>query len=112
MTAGHRHLIKKAYSDINQRSTTANEILQNALLGISEPTANIGSGPLGNKLKMVARTIAARESLGMKRQVFFVGIGGFDNHHNLLADHPPLLSEINTAMSAFYSAAEEPTSYR
>lgn len=43
----------------------------------------------------------------MKRQVFFVGIGGFDTRSKLLSLHPSLLAEINTAISLFYAATEE-----
>ncbi len=38
---------------------------------------------------MVARLIsAARRRLGVKRQVFFVSMGGFDMHDNLMTHHP------------------------
>src|SRR5690606_16947896 len=35
---------------------------------------------LGNGLKMVTQLISARAALGVKRQVFFVGMGDFDTH--------------------------------
>jgi uncharacterized protein (DUF1501 family) len=34
--------------------------------------------------------------------VFFVSIGGFDNHDNLIAQHTPLLQRVAAAMRAFY----------
>jgi uncharacterized protein (DUF1501 family) len=40
------------------------------------PTNN----PLAAQLHAVAATIAARTALGTKRQIFFVSLGGFDNH--------------------------------
>ena len=43
----------------------------------------------------------------MHRQVFFVSLGGFDNHNLLMQDHPALLQRINDAMSAFYAATVE-----
>lgn len=107
ITAGQSHLIKKAYVDITRRSILANEILTSALSAAPDITTPFAAGPLSAQLNLVAKMIAARESLGMKRQVFFVGLGGFDVHNNLLQDHPPLLSEINSALSSFYAATEE-----
>ncbi len=57
---------------------------------------------LGSQLKMVARLIAARASLGTKRQVYFVSMGGFDNHDNLLGSHVTNLTRVSEAMTAFY----------
>jgi uncharacterized protein (DUF1501 family) len=107
ITAGHSHLIKRAHTDITRRSIAANEILTSALSTVGEISTPFQSGSLSAQLRMVAQMIAARDALGLKRQVFFVGLGGFDTHNNLNNDHPPLLTEINSAMSAFYSATEE-----
>jgi uncharacterized protein (DUF1501 family) len=57
------------------------------------------NGQLGG----VARMIAARKQLGAKRQVFFVGVGGFDNHDSL-GNHPPLLKGLDAAFKNFYDA--------
>jgi len=50
---------------------------------------------------MVARVIAARDALQAKRQVFFVSMGGFDNHDGILTDHPALLSKVAESLAAF-----------
>ena len=55
------------------------------------------------QFQMVARLIAAREVLGHKRQIFFVSLGGFDNHDSL-AEHPDRLRIIADGMAAFYQA--------
>jgi uncharacterized protein (DUF1501 family) len=62
------------------------------------PTTPTG---LSAQLNIVARMIAARQTLGAKRQVFFVGMGGFDLHDNLLETHPILLTQVADAMAAF-----------
>jgi uncharacterized protein (DUF1501 family) len=58
-----------------------------------------------DQFRMVARLIAAREVLGHKRQMFFVSLGGFDNHDSL-AEHPGRLRIVSDAMAAFYKATE------
>ncbi len=55
------------------------------------------------QFQMVARLIAAREVLGHKRQIFFVSLGGFDDHDSL-ADHPDRLKIVADGMAAFYQA--------
>lgn len=62
---------------------------------------------LGRQLQQVARIIAARSSLGLKRQIFSCSIGGFDTHNNQLATHVTLLTQLSQAMSAFYAATVE-----
>lgn len=64
-------------------------------------------GNLGSQLRSVAETIAVRNELGVSRQVFFVGTGGFDTHSEQAQDLPALLAELDATVSAFYQATEE-----
>ena len=70
------------------------------------PASGFSLFPSGNsladQLKMVARMISVSSELGAKRQVFFVSIGGFDLHDNLVARHPGLIGKVADAMRAFY----------
>ena len=80
---------------------------------------------LGKQLRSVAMTIAARQNLGAKRQVFFVSLGGFDTHSDqfdvaggstspgpndapiLFGKHAELLTQLDAALKAFYDATVE-----
>lgn len=64
-------------------------------------------GWLSAQLRAVANTIEIRQQLGVSRQVFFVGFGGFDTHSAQATDLPRLLAEIDSSVGAFYSATEE-----
>ena len=55
----------------------------------------------------MARLIGARSALGAQRQVYFVSIGGFDLHDNLMAQHPGLLGTVANAMASFDAALGE-----
>jgi len=59
---------------------------------------------LSAQLKMVARMIEQQTTFGMKRQVFMVGMGGFDLHDFLPTQHPALLQKLSTAMKEFDDA--------
>ncbi len=70
---------------------------------------------LAAELRSVANMIAARDSLGVKRQIFFVSIGGFDTHGDQFKDsnntttpilsgaHSDLLKQVDQALTWFYN---------
>jgi uncharacterized protein (DUF1501 family) len=89
------------HARVMQRSIDADATLRAAL---GAPPANFPATNLGKQLAMVARMIAARDQLAVKRQVFFVSLGGFDNHDSLAAKHPGLLTQVADALAAFDAA--------
>jgi uncharacterized protein (DUF1501 family) len=55
---------------------------------------------------MVARMIRGRDALGVKRQVFFVSMGGFDLHDDLDTRQGDLMQRLSDAMTAFQQQME------
>jgi uncharacterized protein (DUF1501 family) len=103
------HPLERTYSDGFKRTVSNYEQVITALEGATNFDAIFGADGaipdyLTRQLKMVARLISARDTLQMQRQIFFVGIGGFDNHDTQLADHPPLIAAIANGLSKFYQA--------
>lgn len=94
----------------------ANGILSSAIQGAQQINAAIGSVPdlsgqfpqtyLGQQLAQVARVISARGALGMTRQIFFVGVGGFDTHSDQIASQQNLMAELDAGVTAFYNATQ------
>lgn len=73
------------------------------LLMYDDPlTGGRGYNPLAHQLQMVSRVIQSRQTLGMKRQVFFVGLNGFDTHADQNASHARLMAQLDHALSYFY----------
>ena len=108
VTAPRSHLFESEHTRIMTRSIDADVQLTTALAGTTPLATVFPSGnTLAGQLNMVARMIAARSSLGAKRQVFFVSIGGFDTHDNLLQDHPALMGQVGPALTAFQAAMTE-----
>lgn len=62
---------------------------------------------LAQQLKTVASLIKARDKLGVKRQIFFVKLKGFDTHTDLLDRHSTLMHLLDDALGSFYEATEE-----
>jgi uncharacterized protein (DUF1501 family) len=89
---------------------------------ITPPTApgTTFSSGLSSQLKMIARLIeagsraAASGGFGMKRQIFFCQVGGYDLHTNqtsaattLTGSHANLLAELSQCMYAFQRGMEQ-----
>jgi uncharacterized protein (DUF1501 family) len=106
-------VLENEYNRVTQRSITAEATVTGGISGTAAaattstgdfaPFAGIpNNNSLASQLKMVARLIAARNSLGTKRQVFFVSLGGFDLHDNLRLGHVTNMTRVSQAMTAFY----------
>jgi uncharacterized protein (DUF1501 family) len=108
VTAPSTHWMEAEYNRIAARSIAAELVVRNALpatLPFSTPFDATSS--LHRQLQMVARLIAGRGTLGARRQVFFVSLGGFDLHDFLTTQHPPLLRQVSSGLAAFHAALTE-----
>jgi uncharacterized protein (DUF1501 family) len=62
---------------------------------------------IGAQLQQVAEIIQVQAALGMRRQIFFCSLGGFDTHFNELNTHNTLYPQLSPALAAFYEATQE-----
>lgn len=69
--------------------------------------ATFPSTRLGQQLQAVAQSINIRDRLQTNRQVFMVGIGGFDSHSNQAGTLQRKLTQIDEAIMAFYTTIED-----
>ena len=102
-------LIKATSDTTNQALTTKAALNVNPTLATTFPNTS-----LGRQLFQAAKLIRLRDSLGtgMKRQIFFCALGGFDTHTNETSATPDspnqagnqgnLLTQVSQAMRAFY----------
>jgi uncharacterized protein (DUF1501 family) len=112
MQRGSTQLFEDDHATIARHAISSQAVISDALAdpGIDprwfdELDKAIGEvNPLAAQLKIVAKLIAARNKLGLKRQVFFVSLGGFDHHDFLIKRHEPLLKAVSDGMTAFYAA--------
>jgi uncharacterized protein (DUF1501 family) len=62
---------------------------------------------LALQLQAVARMIKAGPALGLKRQVFYVSLGGFDTHDAQMLRHAELLAQLNHGMAYFQNVLNQ-----
>ena len=107
------HTLENEYNKVVTRAVSSESQITSVLASTAstgvapflEPMpATFSGNALASQLKMVARLIAGRTTLGNKRQVFLVSLGGFDLHDNLISQQPVLMDRVSEAMTAFYEA--------
>lgn len=107
------HMMTAQYAKVMSRSlSTYNTVvghlgtaeLTNADLAYMPSAHGTESTPLAEQLEMVARMIQKGIAMDLKRQVFMVGVGGFDLHDNLVSQHPKLLKMVSDACAEFDAA--------
>lgn len=100
------HLFAREYASGQQRGQIYNARMGSALAGAPASTVSFANDRLGQQLAAVAKLISVRASLGVKRQIFFVGLGGFDTHADQLSRHQGLLRSLSQNLDSFYRATE------
>jgi uncharacterized protein (DUF1501 family) len=117
-SASTRHLIETDYVSKLNSANEAWRALSSALALSTIPKRD-DDAPLKQQLKMVSQMIKARTQsslAGMKRQVFFVQLGGFDTHDGeqsdhidgttgalALSNHSKLMVQLNEALQQFHT---------
>jgi uncharacterized protein (DUF1501 family) len=88
-----------AASNVTDLAMQANTALQ----GTDDVTPGVfPNNSIGLQLKQVARVIKKRTGLNINRQIFYVQIGGFDNHNGQVTTHANQLAQFSQAVRAFY----------
>lgn len=108
-TAGPSQVMQGAAA-IMQKALAANSAINPVLSAAAPPLittaftvggAQLNTG-IAQQLKQVARIIDARTALAVKRQVFFVGVGGYDTHSNTVTNQTALFNQLAPALKSFY----------
>lgn len=103
----YQNLFRRAYLDTYQKSIAANAEFANAISSVPNFTTQFGADEFSKQIQMVARTIAANQSLNMTRQTFFVTFGGWDHHDNTLPAMASMVPALSQGLAAFQSAMNE-----
>ena len=75
----------------------------------ADAEGNFRDTPLSRQLRLIARMIHERHTLGHQRQIFMAGHGDYDTHANqvsglrVLGAHADLLSDLASSIRSFYN---------
>ncbi|MBS0319182.1 MAG: DUF1501 domain-containing protein [Proteobacteria bacterium] len=111
------NVLEDAYGDIVARSSDIAGVVGSALSAVGSLRADFpGTGSdgspgadnaLADQLRLVACLIAARAQLGVRRQLFFVMLDGFDTHGSESTQQGTLLAQLDAGLGAFYRKTVE-----
>ncbi|MBI5889819.1 MAG: DUF1501 domain-containing protein [Nitrosomonadales bacterium] len=105
------NIFEMDHAAVVQRAIAAqadlNTVMQSTATTVPAPTQYTAyynyqaNNPLATQLQTVARIIAGQTALGAHRQVFYIGLGGFDTHNGQLAGHGDLMARLAHALAYF-----------
>ncbi len=103
----YRNLFEETFAKGSRKAIDAHFNFMAAINAAPALTTVFPASNLGDNLRMVARVIAARQGLNVRRQTFFVQAGGWDHHDELIANQQGMLDDVSQAVTAFYNATVE-----
>ncbi|CAN0502421.1 unnamed protein product, partial [Discosporangium mesarthrocarpum] len=95
------------YNKLFNDSLDANSEFAQALQSAPALATQFAGDEFSAQLAMVARTIAANQTLDVRRQVFFVSYGGWDHHDEVINAMDTQLQAVDAGLSSFQSAMAE-----
>ena len=104
LAANYQNLFEQSYAGATLDAVETYYEFTNAITGITIPTATPANNSLANNLSMIAKIASANGKLGAKRQVFFVQIGGWDHHDDVVTKQESMLRIVSQALGYFWSA--------
>ena len=99
--------LAQAANDTLSHSITDAAALSAALAKSTTLKTTFPTTSIGQQLQQVAQIIQVQSYLGMRRQIFFCSLGGFDTHAGELQTHDTLYPQLSPALAAFYNATQE-----
>ncbi|MDO4637189.1 MAG: DUF1501 domain-containing protein [Lautropia sp.] len=114
MTRGGDNLLAQTYAELYRRTLEYQSRMRGALIDDQDsrllPVPNVRDGnypnPLISQLRMVSRIIASRQNLGVRRQVFFISLSGFDTHGGQKPVQARLLNQVDQTFEHFAAQME------
>lgn len=102
----YKNLFEKTFVSSTRNAIDANDTFNNATSNVSLTTP-FPANNIADRLKMIAKIIGARSTLGAKRQTFFLGWQGFDFHDNVLGNMSGMMPQLSQSVKAFDLAMQE-----
>ncbi len=110
LSRSYGNLLERTFAKMNR---TALDAAIDFNVAVDAEEANVASyfpavdpSSLQKQLRMVAQSIAARDTIGQKRQIFFIGMGGYDNHFDLIDPQMANMTQLSQALKSFQDAVD------
>jgi uncharacterized protein (DUF1501 family) len=105
--AEYRSLFEQTFADSTRDAVDAYYTFSSAISAATLATPVPEGNNLASSLAMIARTAASAGRLGARRQIFFVQLGGWDHHDEVLNNQVTMLRTVSQALGFFWTALGE-----
>ena len=102
-----QNLFRREYSARLKRAIENQAGFVSAMQTTPNLVTTFSDNPFSQSLRQIARVIGARNALGATRQTFFVQVGGWDHHDEVLDNQDRLLPSISKGLQEFRDALVE-----
>ncbi len=102
-----RNIFRREYANRLRRAIDAQAVFVDALATSAPPTTLFSENYFSQSLRQIARVIGARDALGACRQTFFITVGGWDHHDEVLNNQANMLPMISAGLMEFRDALVE-----
>lgn len=99
-------LFRGEYAQRLSQAIESQTVFVNALESAPEIPFAFSATGFSSVLRQIARVINARSFLGAPRQTFFVTVGGWDHHDEVIDNQAMMLPEIDTGLVEFQAAMD------
>jgi uncharacterized protein (DUF1501 family) len=103
----YQDIFKRTYRDKVYQAQGQHEEFSSAIAAVPPFMTQFTNNSVSQDMHMIAKTIAARNTLDMSRQTFFLTFGGWDHHDEVLNNQVNMLSVVSKALAEFQAALEE-----
>ena len=113
----YTNLFEEAFAQKHRKTLSAGVEFNAAVAGAPAFTTTVPTHANGDtqdlingfapQFEMVAKTIAVHQALGIKRHTFFISMGGWDHHKNMLTQSEVMLPAVSKCMGYFWDLLGE-----
>ena len=103
----YQNLFDQTFANTTRAAVDGADLFATAIENVPPFATQFSDNYFSDSLAMVAKTIAARNVLGFRRQTFFVMLGGWDHHDEVLNNQMAMLSLVSQGMKEFQDAMTE-----
>ncbi|MEM1264002.1 MAG: DUF1501 domain-containing protein [Pseudomonadota bacterium] len=100
-------LLRREYRQRLRASIDAQSVFAGALAQATDLATTFTTSPFSQALRQIARVISVRDVLGATRQTFFVTVGGWDHHDEVINNQAMMLPAISQGLGEFRDALVE-----
>ncbi len=103
----HNQLLRNEYRTRLRNAIDAQAVFTTAMASAPTLSTPFATNPFSQALRQIARVIGARDALGATRQTFFVTVGGWDHHDEVIDNQARLLPLVSDGLGELRNALVE-----